>query len=386
MVMQHSTIAARTWGLYLVWTLAAAGCGVKLHPYDPVPDPGSEDQGGAGGGTGGSGGKPAAGNGGRSGEGGAGGAGGAARSGGTSGQGGVTTGGGKDAAAGASGGAGGEAIDAATPAEGGQGGGQPSGVTVSINGMDVPKEKAIVFIHIGHSDMAGRALEPASLKPYFYGTDPHLWVYAKGGKWKAAMEPTAGDGGSGQGAGPGMAILRTALGYAPDAFMISIGHGQSGAASGFCPNFRKGQVLYPLFMDAAKELKGKVTFGGIFTMLGITEYHLGTPGLNSFADCLVGIANDIRADLEEPDLPLMVGGWNMGGTGIYDPNGQYGKIIRPQMDMVPTKTEHAAVIPTDGFPMHDDRHLNMQGHKMWAELGFKIMSGKTWLPWATTMP
>ena len=24
--------------------------------------------------------------------------------------------------------------------------------------------------------------------------------------------------------------------------------------------------------------------------------------------------------------------------------------------------------------MHDDRHLNMQGHKMWAELGFKILA------------
>jgi hypothetical protein len=32
-------------------------------------------------------------------------------------------------------------------------------------------------------------------------------------------------------------------------------------------------------------------------MLGITEYHGGNAGLNSFGDCLIGLANEIRADL-----------------------------------------------------------------------------------------
>jgi hypothetical protein len=376
------------------WLLAAAAiaalssCGVKKYPDHPEPageGGDSGDEGGAGGEV-----TPPSRDGGRVSPGGGGAPSGSGGRGGSAGKGsGGSPAGGRDAAGTPDeGGSGGGSAEGGATAEGGTSGGKggASGVTVSINGMAVPKEKAIVFIHIGHSDMAGRAQEPASLKPFFYGTDPHLWMYRKGAVWKPAMEPTAGDGGSGQGAGPGMALLRTALGYAPDAYIISIGHGQSGAASGFCPNFRKGQVLYPLFMDAAKELKGKVTFAGIFTMLGITEYHLGTPGLNSFADCLVGIANDIRADLGEPDLPLMVGGWNMGGTGIYDPNGQYGKIVRPQMEMVPGKTARAAVIHTDGFPMHDDRHLSMQGHKMWAELGLRILDEKMWMPWATTMP
>jgi hypothetical protein len=377
--MANATVT-RSWLLAAAAIAAILGCGVKKYPDElPASGSGGEEA------SGGSGGEmaPPSHNGGRETP-----ASGGSSAGGKSGLGGSPRVD-RDAAPGSD--APGRSEPDAPMASGGAtgAGGQPdagSGITVSINGMTVPKEKAIVFIHIGHSDMAGRALEPASLKPFFYDTDPHLWMYAKGGKWKQAMEPTAGDGGSGQGAGPGMAILRTALGYAPDAYMISIGRGQSGAASGFCPNFRKGQVLYPLFMDAAKELKGKVTFGGIFTMLGITEYHLGAPGLNSFADCLVGIANDIRADLGEPDLPLMVGGWNMGGTGIYDPDGMYGKIIRPQMEMVPGKTMNAAVIHTDGFPMHDDRHLSMAGHKMWAELAFKILNEKMWLPWATTMP
>jgi hypothetical protein len=175
--------------------------------------------------------------------------------------------------------------------------------------------------------------------------------------------------------------LRVALTRAPDAHIISIGHGHSGASGGYCPNFRKGGLFYNLLMDPARELKGKVTFAGIFTMLGITEYHLGNDGLMKFADCLVGIAEDMRADLGDPAIPLMVGDWNMGGTGIYSPTGEYGRIARPQIQMVPGRTK-GAVISTDGLPMQDDRHLNMAGHHMWAERAFTIMGDKGWLPWA----
>ena len=258
-----------------------------------------------------------------------------------------------------------------------------SSVGPNINGQVVPKEKTIVFIHVGHSDMAGRADKPAALRPYVTDTDPRLYVYSTGGRFRLAKEPTAGDSGSEGKAGPGMAILRTALQQVPDGYIISVGHGHSGASGGYCPNFRKTGLFWPLYMDAAKELKGKVTWGGIFTMLGITEYHLGTPGLRAFADCLIGIANDIRTELGEPNIPLMVGDWNMGGTGIYSPTGEYGQIARPQIQMVPMRDPRAAVIPTDGLPMQDDRHLNMAGHKMWAERGFMLMSEKGWARWAS---
>lgn len=253
---------------------------------------------------------------------------------------------------------------------------------MTIDGTVVPREKAIVFIHIGHSDMCGRATGPASLMPFFYDVDPHLWVYGKGARWSAAKEPTACPEPGATRAGPGMAILKTALAHAPDAYFISIGHGHSGSTSGYCPNFRRAGLLYGTFMDAARELKGRVTWGGIYTMFGITEYHLGTPGLMSLGDCLAGIAQDIREDLGDPNIPLMVGDWNMGGTGIYSPTGQYGTIARPQIQMVPMKTTRAVVIPTNGLTMQDDRHLNMAGHKAWAERGFMLMQEKGWAPWA----
>jgi hypothetical protein len=367
------------WPLGLVALVAAAGCGVKRHPIapsvSPVSDPNEPGEptgsGGSPAGTGGTSGKGGesalpsgsgkGGDGGRNGDGDA--RGGSADASGA---------GGRPAASDAA-----PSRPEAAPANPG-----PASPGPTIGGLAVPKEKAIVLLHVGHSDMAGRADGPASLRPFVTDTDPHLWVYQKGGTFRPAREPTAGDADSAGKAGPGMALLRTALARAPDVYVISIGHGHSGASGGYCPNFRKGMPLWNLFMDAAIELKGKVTFGGLFTMFGITEYHLGTAGLNKLADCLTGLASEVRQALDAPDMPLMVGDWNMGGSGIYDPGSMYAVIARPQIQMVPGKDPRAAVIPTDGLPMQDDRHLNYQGHKTWAERAFQIMADKGWLPWA----
>ena len=150
-----------------------------------------------------------------------------------------------------------------------------SGVTVSINGTVVPKEKVVVILHLGHSNMAGRAKDPAEQTPYFYDTDPHLWRYQVGGIWTPAKEWLCPDGGtpgispSNQGAGPGMALLRSGLAVAPDAYFVSIGQGKAVEFMGNCFSFRKGGIFYETMMGPARELKGKVTFGGLFVMLGI---------------------------------------------------------------------------------------------------------------------
>jgi Carbohydrate esterase, sialic acid-specific acetylesterase len=159
-----------------------------------------------------------------------------------------------------------------------------SGQTISINGTAVPKEKVLVFLHIGHSNMAGRTTTPQSLRPLSFETHPQLWSYGRGGLWKPAKEPLSADSMTGScggvgcsglpaGAGPGMSILRAALAAAPDAYVVSIGRGQSGLTGGFCRSFRKGGLLYDFVMAPAMELKGKVTFAAIFTMLGLSEVN-----------------------------------------------------------------------------------------------------------------
>jgi Carbohydrate esterase, sialic acid-specific acetylesterase len=137
--------------------------------------------------------------------------------------------------------------DAAGTGTGGSDGGTvapPPGGGVVIAGTVVLKDRAIVFLHIGHSNMAGRSVNPTSERPFFYDTHPRLWAYAAGDAWRPAREPLAGDSMTRDRAGPGMAILRSALNFLPEAaHVISIGRGQSGQTRGYCRSYRRGGLL-----------------------------------------------------------------------------------------------------------------------------------------------
>jgi hypothetical protein len=269
------------------------------------------------------------------------------------------------------------------------------GAGVTINGVVVPRAKAIVFLHIGHSNMAGRTTVPEELRPLSFETDPRLWAYGKGGVWRPAKEPLSPDsltstcGGVGceglpNGAGPGMSILRTALAAAPpDAYLISIGRGQSGTLGGYCRSFRKGGLLYDFVMGPAQELKGKVTFAAVWTMLGLSEDNDG-PNNERFGDCMVAIANDMRRDLDAPDMAFVMGDWEAGAQGDLAPTSAVGQIVVPQLHALPDRIPRSVLILTEGLPINalDGHHYNLAGHKMWAERGMALLKMKGWMPWA----
>jgi hypothetical protein len=264
-----------------------------------------------------------------------------------------------------------------------------SGITVSINGTVVPKEKVIVLLHLGHSNMAGRAIDPAVEMPYFYNTDPHLWKYQLGGIWTPAKEWLCPDGGtpgitpSNQGAGPGMALLRHALALAPDAYIVSIGQGKAVELSGNCFSFSKGGIFYETLMGPARELKGKVTFGGLFVMLGIDARTDPRTQNGGFLTCLSGMADDFRTDLGEPNLPFIMGDYERGATGNLAPTCCGAPQVIEQLSHLEATISNSFLIPTDGIPMQDDHHYNMTGHRLWADRAFAGMAAKGFLPWTT---
>jgi hypothetical protein len=297
---------------------ALGGCGVKEHPIAVAGSggasqpPGDDPQGGAPGqpATGGAGGGAATGG----------------APGGTGGTGGSATGGAPGSGGSApmgSGGAGGSAADGGVPprSDGPPAPPPDAAATTGPRGpgwggpeaMGIPKEKIVVFYQIGHSNMAGRATNPASERPYFYNTDPRLWSFhgmdMTVGRapflWRAAKEPLSPDMETNGMAGPGMGILHAAMAIAqPDVYFATTGHGHSGMAGGTCGNYKKGGLLYEIGMAPARALKGRVTFGGIFTMLGTTERHLDVAAQNGFSACMAQVATDIRTDLGDPNIPL----------------------------------------------------------------------------------
>jgi Carbohydrate esterase, sialic acid-specific acetylesterase len=252
----------------------------------------------------------------------------------------------------------------------------PSGAFVDINGVRIPREKALVFIHYGHSNMAGRGINPVSLRPLFYDVHPRIWSYQDNGQFVPAREPTAPDGGVG--AGPGMAWLKAAAAAAgPDYYFISVAKAQGSATTA---QFVKGGLYYSTFMDRAVRLKGKVTFAGVFIMMGITDRHMPLAEQGGFADRTVQIIADIRADLGEPNLPILHTDYEVTATGALAVTADLGVRMRPLMLSLPQRISNLAIVPTDQITLEDDHHFTLAGHKLWAERGMKIMIDRGWFP------
>jgi hypothetical protein len=101
---------------------------------------------------------------------------------------------------------------------------------------------------------------------------------------------------------------------------------------------------------------------------------------------MVGVANDMRADLGEPELPFLVGDWEMEARGAdgVSYTSSLGMTIGTQMRMLPMRISRTVLIPTDGLPTNprDGYHYNLTGHKMWAERGLGLLKMNGWAPWA----
>jgi hypothetical protein len=255
--------------------------------------------------------------------------------------------------------------------------GPPPPVGVDLGGMRVPREKAIVILHFGHSNMLGHGYEPEDLRPYFFTTHPRLWAY-KGGRFTAAIEPTANPRRSDEG-GPGMALLRAAVATAPDDYhFISIG---LGVGSSTTQDWSKGGLYYDDYVNLAKQLKGQVTYGAAVIMLGITDRHLPTAQQGGFADRLVKIAADLRSDLGEPELPILHTAYEVEASGELALAGPVGQLFSPLIEMLPSRIKTCAIVPTDKAGMEDDHHFNLAGQKLFADRAIQILVDRSWTRW-----
>jgi hypothetical protein len=291
------------------------------------------------------------------------------------------------------GGSGGTGGSAGTGGSTGTGGTAPlSGITVTLGTTVVPKENAIAFLHFGHSNMAGRGVDPPETRPYFFGApDPHAWMYHSGKGFQPAVEPnTAGDGGnminglvSG---GPGTALVKEAAALAPDKYFIAVGFGQNAA---YCSQFLPGALYYNKVMAGAMEIKDKVTWAGIMIYLGITERHGTQADIDNYPQCINKLVTQIRTDLGQPNLPMIINDYEMGTTGPLAPGCAFYNAIRPKEQMVPMVVSNSILIPTDNpiitiqddHSTTDDHHFDLNGHKEYVRRLLAGMQAKGWFPW-----
>jgi hypothetical protein len=237
---------------------------------------------------------------------------------------------------------------------------------------------------------------PFASRPYFFmDPDPHGWMFHTNNGFQPADEPlTAGDSGNdvvdipGQTlplGGPGTALIKESIALAPDYYFVSLGHG---VGSAYCSQFLPGSLYYNDVMAAPLALKGKVTFGAIVIMLGITERHGTQADITGYASCINKLVTAIRTDLSEPNLPLLLTDYEMGATngvdGCLAPSCPFAQQIIAQIQMVPGLVSNSAIVPTDGLvmlPPPDDHHFNLEGHAVWVQRALAIMQKNGWFPW-----
>lgn len=263
------------------------------------------------------------------------------------------------------------------------GGAPPSGSTINLGGTEVPSDHVIGFIHIGHSNMGGRATSPAASKAYHYTeTNPRAWMYHPGMSPMAAHEPSAIEplsAGDFQGGGPGTALVKQAADLAPNYHFISLGFGKGSA---YCSQFLPGALYYDQLIKGPKAIKGHITFGAIFIYLGITERHGTDADRAGFSQCINKLVTAIRTDVGVPDLPVLMNDYEVQATGELAVGGAVYNGIYPQIQMCPTVVSNLALVSCAApLGMQDDHHFNFDGHKTWTARALMMMQQKGWFKW-----
>ncbi len=240
---------------------------------------------------------------------------------------------------------------------------------VLLGTEEVPRERFVVYLTIGHSNMEGRASPP--------DTEPHPrgWKFDfRERKWVQAVPPIAASG-RGNRMGPGMPTIK-ALAAAYPEYHIGILSVAKSAAS-VEKNFLRGRQQYDQLIEAAKEVAPHVTFGGMLVMLGRLEARdeaRAREMLTLATTCI----KQVRQDLNLPDLPVLWSRIEMDAP--KKPAHQ--DLADAMIHRIPETVPRTAVIESIG-PYCDTHHFTVEGYVRWAANVVQIIRQKEWFPLAT---
>lgn len=260
---------------------------------------------------------------------------------------------------------------------------------IELGGTEIPREKFLVFICVGSSNMSGRGTmlqQPVHPRLWKYNVpceDVDTAVVGSLNEWVPAQAPTCGS----RGGGPGMPLLNEMLEHYPDYYFGVILHARSGRWRYNCRDkFQKGQEGYEITISAALREMPRATFRAIIAMLGDTEVQTDTyvsswEHINHFAEDVASMVDSMRGDLGLPTLPYLHTEIPR-GEGIWDPGRAECVALRTQIDLIPDLVSHSAIIPSDSITLRDDHHYNLNGHLMWAERVGELLVSNGWEPGA----
>jgi len=265
-----------------------------------------------------------------------------------------------------------------------------------LNGANVPKDHIIVYILIGHSNMAGNTTVGSDGV-----TAPRIWNYQwfSNKQWVAAKETPGnmanGLSSKGEG-GPGMSFLKDMAAAYP---LYNFGVVSNASLSATCKGINdgsnssgtpadsnrywKGAHLYNEILAAAKAVQASVTFGGIICMLGSVEATRTNDSVcRNFGIDIAQMVKDFRSDLGEPNLPFIIGEYENGATGTFSLTLPWPKLVDAGIKSVPSLLSLSTTINSVGIAMADDHHYTTTdpGRPEFSRRVVAMIKSKNWFP------
>ncbi len=265
---------------------------------------------------------------------------------------------------------------------------------INLGGTEVSKDKFIVYLLIGHSQMAGVITTNNDNV-----TDPHAWVYrwATTKTWELAKETgSLRNGLSGRGTGgPGMPFLKLMVSRHSDYYFGVISNadpsatchglnaGNNGSTLSDTANrYWRDAQLFNEIITASRAVQQSATLGGVLVMLGTVEATRAesVTVCQRFSKDIAQMATDMRDSLGIADLPFVVADYEKGASGSFSVSNPWPAIIAQQLDSVPHKLSRSVEVNSAGIQMFDDHHFSIAGEGEWARRAIDSLEGKHFFP------
>jgi hypothetical protein len=245
------------------------------------------------------------------------------------------------------------------------------------NGITVPKQKFIVYLFIGHSNMSGFTKQKDTvtherawnffIDDYNHQYPHHTWVLAK--------DPIHSD--RTDGGGPGMPFLKKMVNDFPGYYFGIV---QNANFTFKAVDYLEGQYFFEEIVGAADTIKDDVTLGGIVCMLGMAEIVMEPELVPTFATDVQKMVQGFRNRLDAPNLPFLMGEledapWFEQARAENWPVEE----MRNQILSIPAMVPNSVLIPSDGITFQDDHHYDSAGHVVWAARAVDLIIENDWL-------
>jgi hypothetical protein len=180
-----------------------------------------------------------------------------------------------------------------------------------------------------------------------------------------------------------MHFLKKMVREYPDYYFGVVNNANSGVQCR--ANYLKGNGagtldLFSEMVEALNLIKGKVTFGGIICMLGVSE-AVNSPDsvCRSFSNDIALMVKEFRDTLGLPELPFLIGAFERDGPDVKT-LAPHWPVVDSETNLVPSKVAISGIVPSDSLTYFDRWHYTYPAYEIWTQRAIDTIKAHRWFP------